>query len=288
MDSMGVGLIGLGLLGSAIAERLIAAGYSTVGWDIDQVRGQRFAAMGGVVADSARDAATRFPRILLSLPDSHAVQEVLNDIQTGLRPGALILDTTTGSPAKSAALGEALAREGVGYMDATVAGSSEEARRGNVLVMVGGEKVNYERCLDLWGAFARRSYFVGTWGMGARMKLVVNLVLGLNRAVLAEGLCFASRQGLDPETALSILTDGPAFSRVMENKAKKMLDHEFSPQARLAQHWKDVRLILDAGQSVGAKTPLSRLHETLLAELVERGYGAEDNAAIVRAFEDGK
>jgi 3-hydroxyisobutyrate dehydrogenase-like beta-hydroxyacid dehydrogenase len=116
------------------------------------------------------------------------------------------------------------------------------------------------------------------------MKLVVNLVLGLNRAVLAEGLSFAQACGVDPQVALEVLQVGPTFSRVMETKGKKMLTGDFEPQARLRQHLKDVLLILAESAKHGATTPLSELHRTLLESLDAAGFGDEDNAAIVRAF----
>lgn len=123
-------------------------------------------------------------------------------------------------------------------------------------------------------------------GSGARMKLVVNLVLGLNRAVLAEGLAYAEHCGLDGEAALEVLRDSMAYSRIMDTKGEKMLKSEYSPQARLSQHLKDVRLILDTGSSTGAKLPLSTLHGELLEQVESRGHGGEDNSAIMRYFRE--
>jgi 3-hydroxyisobutyrate dehydrogenase-like beta-hydroxyacid dehydrogenase len=117
------------------------------------------------------------------------------------------------------------------------------------------------------------------------MKLVFNLVLGLNRAALAEGLAFANACGLDPAEALRVLRSGVAYSRVMETKGPKMVGHDFRPQARLSQHLKDVRLILAEARRAGAAVPLSELHRALLERLEAAGLGDADNAAIIRAFE---
>ena len=117
------------------------------------------------------------------------------------------------------------------------------------------------------------------------MKLVVNLVLGLNRAVLAEGLSFARSMGVDQRRALEVLMAGPGFSRVMETKGEKMLARDFSPQARLAQHHKDVKLILEESARANHALPLSQLHDELLARLVAAGDGDLDNSAILKAFE---
>ena len=151
--------------------------------------------------------------------------------------------------------------------------------------MVGGEAEAFRAAEELFRHFAKQWFHVGPWGSGARAKLVVNLVLGLNRAVLAEGLTFARHCGLDPGAMLDILKCGAAYSRVMDSKGHKMLDADFSPEAKLSQHLKDVRLILEAGQRVGAVLPLSRLHENLLAGLEELGFGALDNCAVIKAFE---
>ena len=116
------------------------------------------------------------------------------------------------------------------------------------------------------------------------MKLVLNLALGLQRAVLAEALEFARHSGIDPARALAILRSGPAYAKVMDIKGEKMLYGAAEPEARLAQHWKDVRLMLECADRNGAFVPLTRLHDQLLASAVDSGWGAEDNSAIIRVF----
>src|SRR5262249_26787594 len=156
--------------------------------------------------------------------------------------GLQIVDTTTGDPERTAALGAALSHKGVHYLDATVSGSSEAVRKGEAVLMVGGEQRVSEACADLFSCLARSWYYLGPWGSGARMKLAVNLVLGLNRLALAEGLAFARAEGLDLPTTLHVLQDGAAYSRVMDAKGRKMIERNFTPQAKLSQHLKDVRL----------------------------------------------
>jgi 3-hydroxyisobutyrate dehydrogenase-like beta-hydroxyacid dehydrogenase len=282
-----VGLIGLGLVGSALAERFSRAGYAVVGFDTDADRCDQLRARGGMVASTAAEVADAVRRIVLSLPDSDTVATVLNCVRQALarRPGAIIVDTTTGDPGPTAALGAGLAAAGIAYLDATIAGSSAQVRSGEVLVIAGGEPAAFAACGDLFATFATRTFHVGPWGSGARMKLVVNLVLGLNRAVLAEGLALAGSCGLDPAAALEILRAGPTYSRVMDTKGPKMLAGDFTPQARLSQHLKDVHLILKMGENVGARLPFSSLHGDLLERLAAQGYHDADNSAIIRAFQ---
>ena len=117
------------------------------------------------------------------------------------------------------------------------------------------------------------------------MKLVVNLALGLNRAVLAETLSFARACEVSPTDALEVLKAGAAYSRVMDDKGDKMLHHDFTVEARLSQHLKDVRLILEAAARKHAKTPLSTVHRQLLESLEKSGYGDADNSAIIMAYD---
>ncbi|MDZ4686849.1 MAG: NAD(P)-dependent oxidoreductase [Planctomycetaceae bacterium] len=282
-----VGLIGVGLVGTALAERFLAAGWSVIGYDTVEQQLNNLRNLGGDVAASATDVFAAADVIVLSLPTSVIATQVMEAV-TGPLAGKLVIDTTTGEPAEMAALGDRLAGRGARYLDATIAGSSAQVRAGDVIVTVGGDADTVAACTELLRSFAARVFHVGGCGAGAQMKLVVNLVLGLNRAVLAEGLCFAARTGVDPQLALDVLRAGPTYSRVMDTKGAKMLGGDFAPQARLAQHLKDVRLILATGAAAGATLPLSSLHARLLDELDHAGYGDLDNSAIIKAFQDDR
>jgi 3-hydroxyisobutyrate dehydrogenase len=279
-----VGIVGLGLLGSALAQRLIAGGFHVFGFDVEPRRRDELSRLGGTAVESVADLAG-CSRILFSLPDADVSAQVVSLIDDRLQPESILIDTTTGDPRQMAALGERLAARGVNYLDAAIGGSSEQCRRGEAIVVAGGDAQAFRDCCDLFETFAKQSFHLGPCGCGARMKLVMNLVLGLNRAALAEGLSLAGRFGIDPHRALEVLQAGPARSSVMDTKGEKMIAGEFTPQARLAQHLKDVRLILKKGAEAGALLPLTELHRTLLEQLVERGFGDADNSAVIRAFD---
>jgi 3-hydroxyisobutyrate dehydrogenase-like beta-hydroxyacid dehydrogenase len=125
---------------------------------------------------------------------------------------------------------------------------------------------------------------VGPHGYGARMKLVMNLVLGLNRAVLAEALSLGRALELEPEMVLQVLREGPAYSRVMDTKGRKMLDGNYAAEARLSQHRKDVGLMLDAARRLGIELPLTQTHDSLLQAAEAAGFGANDNSAVIEAY----
>ncbi len=275
-----VGVVGLGLLGSALSRRLLAAGFDVIGYDINPDRCVQLDEAGGRSAASAAGVAQSADRVILALLTSEIAGTVLDEIAPALRPEAIVIDTTTGAPEQM----ESFARRGFVYLDATVAGSSRQVDQGEAIVMCGGDPAAYAACQDIFATFARQSFHCGPSGTGARMKLAVNLVLGLNRAVLAEGLAFAEAQGLDPAAALAILKAGPAYSRVMDIKGRKMLERDFTAEARLAQHHKDVRLILAQATRAGLALPLSELHERLLGEAESAGLAGADNSAIIELF----
>jgi 3-hydroxyisobutyrate dehydrogenase-like beta-hydroxyacid dehydrogenase len=280
-----VGIIGVGLVGTALSERLLAAGYRVTGYDIVPAQLERLSRLGGVAAPSAAAVAAAAPRVIFSLPDSTVTCSVLAGIAPRLAPGAIVIDTTTGEPDQIAGFGARLAAQGTGYIDAMIGGSSRQVLAGEAIVICGGAADHLSACRDILAVCAARCFHVGHWGAGARMKLVLNLVLGLNRAVLAEGLSYASAGGIDPASALEILRAGPAYSRVMDIKGRKMLVGDFTAEARLSQHLKDVRLILETGARSGASLPLSCAHRQLLEKAEAAGFGDADNSAVIRAFD---
>ncbi len=280
-----LGILGVGLLGTALAERALAAGLPVVGFDVDPARRTALERLGGGAAPTAAGVAAACPVLLLVLPDDRVVDGVLEEIGGALRPGALLLDVTTGDPEVAAARAADLRPRGVEYLDATLSGSSAQARRGEALFMVGGSDAAFARCRDLLTRLAGQAVHAGPSGAGSRMKLVTNLVLGLNRAALAEGLALAEVLGLDPGRTLAALRAGAAYSRMMDTKGEKMLTRRFEPEARLSQHLKDVRLILAAGADAGQPLPLSRAHCDLLERAEELGLGGLDNSAVIGALE---
>lgn len=275
-----VGVIGLGLMGSTLAERFRAGGLHVAGYDPR--------AECAPNCDSVRAVFATARTVVLSLPNSDVTRAVVDEAGDLVR-GATIIDTTTGEPDATEAVGRQLAHLDCDYLDATLTGSSAQARAGELVVTAGGPAGAFARAEPLFRLFAARWFHVGPWGSGARTKLVVNLVLGLNRAALAEGLALARCCGLDLPAVLEILQSGAAYSRAMDTKGRKMIDCDFTPQAKLAQHLKDVRLIQSEGDKTGATLPLTAAHEALLARLAVQGLGDWDNSAVYRAFDgDGR
>lgn len=277
-------MIGIGLLGSALAERLLDRGFALCGYDLEAARREAFARRGGEVRVEAGEVLAGCDRVLLSLPSHREVEAVLAEHGARLRAGAIVVDTTTGDPAMAGQIAATLARRGISYLDATVSGSSAQVRAGQGVFMVGGDAAAFAACADLFAALGGGTHHTGASGTGAQMKLVTNLVLGLNRAALAEGLALARGLGLDAAQALAVMREGAAYSRIMDGKGEKMLRGDFTPEARLSQHLKDVRLILAQGRAVGLPLPLSRAHRAVLEAAEAAGLGGLDNSAILQVL----
>lgn len=283
-----VGLIGAGLMGLAMTERLRASGREVLGWDISSTQRAALLQLGGSVADNSTEVFQRCNRVILSLPDDDVVARVIHDASPALHAGQIVMDTSSGAPDAAARIDRELAERGIDYLDATVSGNSAQTRNGEVVMMVGGSRAAFDKCHELFGLFAKHIIHTGPCGSGAKMKLITNLVLGLNRAALAEGLVFARSLGLNDEQALQVLRDSMAYSRIMDAKGEKMVQENFEPQAKLSQHLKDVRLMLEAAAKTNTKLPLSETHRDILVFGEQQGLGQLDNAAIIRAIEKMK
>ena len=279
-----VGIIGVGLLGSALGQRLAGQGWEVFGHD------PAVPELGGLtMCRSAVELAGRCDTLMLSLPTSAVAAEVIDALGKAVTAQHCILDTTTGEPGEMEALGQALTQHGAAYLEANVAGSSALAKRGEATLFLGGSAKTIDRSQALLEALATKRFHVGPVGAASRFKLVHNLILGLNRAALAEGLAFAEALGFDASNALAILRETPATSAALEAKGEKMAKRDFNPpQARLSQHLKDVRLIRQLAEEIGAATPLSDAHQTLLKRAEALGLGESDNAAVIEALRRGK
>lgn len=282
-----IGIVGLGLVGRAVATRLIAAGYSVCGYDIAESACAAAGETGVDLLPDAQAVARDAKTILLSLLTSENRRELMWGKQAmadALQTGALVLDAITGRPEDIEEDAQRLAKDGVKLVDVCLSGSSQVIGDGRALALVGDNEENADYA-GLLQVFSKAQYYFGAPGQGNRVKLIVNLVFGLNRLVLAEALGLAEHAGFDLTDILEVLRAGDTYSTVMDAKGPKMVTGIYEPPAaRLAQHAKDVHLILEFAREVGAAVPVSETHANLIDSLVRDGWGDFDNAAIFEAY----
>jgi 3-hydroxyisobutyrate dehydrogenase-like beta-hydroxyacid dehydrogenase len=281
-----VGLVGLGLVGTALGGRLMQAGYDVLGHDHRDEACAAWRESGRNTA-TLREIGAACATIVLAVFDTAGVLEVIEGGLLDADAPAVttvqtIIDCSTGDPDALETLAARLALRGIDFIEAPLSGSSRQIAAGAATMLLGGEAAAIARCAPLQVLAAERIH-VGGAGMGARAKLATNLVLGLNRAVLAEGLVFAEKLGIAPATFLQLVLATPARSDAALAKGEMMVNGEFTPpQSRIRQHLKDVDLMLAAAQATGQRLPLSEAHAELLRAAVEAGDGDLDNAAVVR------
>jgi len=285
-----IGFVGLGLMGSGMTQNLISAGLPVIGYDIDPDKVTAFVAAGGTRKDDPANMADEVDVIILSLPNSHVVDDVVANslklFDTDHR-GLILIDTTTADPLMSETLADQLRKKGVDMLDATISGTSKMCAARDITFMVGGDENVFLACEPIFSALAAQTFYLGKNGSGALMKLIVNLVLGLNRMVLAEGLSLGRRAGMDQKKLLEVLKKSAAYSKAMDMKGGKMIDQNFVPaEGKLAFHLKDVRLMLDLAHRLNFPLLLSSLHAQALCSQVAKGRGEWDNAAVIAFYED--
>ena len=273
-------------MGTAIGARLAEAGFSVHGHDVDAQKRVAYTSTPATVHDSLESLARSAEVLILAVFDAAQVETVVNAVIALNRGPIPILCTSTCPPAPLERLAVTCANAGVQFIECPVSGTSLQVRKGDALGMLAGDKSAIESVRTVIEAFCPRWRHVGPIGAGAKTKLAVNLVLGLNRAAMAEGLSFAQAIGVEPVNMLSVLKESAAYSQVMDVKGMMMTTRRFNaPQSRVDQSLKDFKLMRAEAATVGRTLPFATKYIELLEQLLAAGHGAIDNAAIIEAID---
>lgn len=285
MTQSPIAIIGLGLMGEVYAQRLLDAGFAVSGYDVDPVRRARLAEIGGTPADTIGELAKPARAILLAVFNMAQVEDVIeNHLLPALGEGSnkIVVCMSTVDPDQVAALAARVTPRGIRYLDVPVSGTSDQVRRGDGVALIGGDATIADALAPEFDALFARHFHIGKIGDGGRAKLAVNLILGLNRLALAEGLVFAERLGLDPAAFLEVAKGSASYSQVMETKGMKMVRGDFAPEGRVKQTLKDAHLMMDQGAAVGQPLLSLQIHVDTLEACVKAGESDLDNSAIIR------
>ena len=286
-----VGIVGVGLLGDAIASRLRAAGHAVVGYDVVTASMDRLAALGGTPAKSAGDVARASEVVCTILPSLATVEEAIlgpHGIVAAGKPGQPILQMSTISPSLTERLARETAARGGVFLDCPISGTSGMVAQGSGVIFVGGDAGAYERWKPLLESILPRAVHVGRAGQAMVLKLVANLLVALNSAAAAEAINLARQSGLDPQIVLDVLGTGAATSRMLEVRGPLMARGEFPAQMKLDLFMKDLHLIQDTAKTAGAPLPLTDVAERLYAAAQDAGHGGDDLAVVITELERGR
>jgi 3-hydroxyisobutyrate dehydrogenase-like beta-hydroxyacid dehydrogenase len=282
---MTIGLVGVGLLGTAVAGRLLKAGHRVVGFDTAPDRGRALVTMGGEVVASARAVALASEAVCTLLPTLSAVETAIlgpDGVAAAGKPGQVVIQMSTISPALTVRLAAESRGRGLDFLDCPVSGTSGVVARGDGMC-----SWRRRRVFERWRPLPRPSFrarFIGAAGHAMVLKLVANLLVALHSAAAAEALHLARQAGLEPAVALEVLTGSAAGSRMLEIRGPLMVRGEYPAQMKLDLFMKDLHLIQDAAAAAGAALPLTDTAERLYAAAANTGHGKEDLAVVLTAL----
>jgi 3-hydroxyisobutyrate dehydrogenase-like beta-hydroxyacid dehydrogenase len=280
-------MIGLGIMGSAMAGNLTKAGYSVLGYDVMPARVRSHARMGGTAARTCSDVGRGADIIVCSLPSSTALTAVATELGTVRGGGRLVIETSTLPIAVKDDARERLAAAGMTLLDCPLSGTGSQARAKDIVVYASGPRAAYRRAARVMDGFARAHYYVGPFGAGSKMKFVANLLVAIHNVAAAEALVLAMKAGLDPAMTLKAITDGAGSSRMLQVRGPMMVRGDYSkPTMKLDVWQKDMTIIAEFARQVGAPTPLFQATAPIYAAALAMGRAAEDTGAVCAVLEE--
>jgi 3-hydroxyisobutyrate dehydrogenase-like beta-hydroxyacid dehydrogenase len=285
-----VAFLGLGIMGEPMAANLVRAGFEVIVWNRTPSRAAAFAAEYGASPEPTPAAAAERADITITMvPDGPEVEDVMfgdHGAAEGMRRGSLAIDMSTIAPSVSVAIGERLAAEGIGFVDAPVTGSRPRAEDGTLTIMVGGDEGDFERAKPVLEAMGKLVVHVGPLGHGSIVKLLNNTTAAVNALAVAEALVAAKAAGVDTDKLRQVMAAGSGGSAMLDLKAGPMLEHDFTPLFKLAHMLKDVRHCLETAERLGAGMQLGEVAERAYARADRKGLGEQDFAAVVEVVEE--
>lgn len=289
MDSPGaggrprVGVIGVGVMGGAMAGHLVDAGFEVCGYDVDAAKA---AASAATPVDSVAEVAARSDVVLLSLPSAIALDTVAAGLAAAEPAGLVAVEMGTLPLEAKRQAHDRLAAVGCDLLDAPVSGTGLQAADATLVVYSSGSRAGFERAAPLFDVIGRRSYDLGAFGNGSRMKFVANLLVAVHTLAAAEAHALGAAAGLDPEVTQEVISAGVGTSSMFDIRGPMMVADSFDPpSARLAIIRKDAGIIADFARSIGAGTPLLDVALPLYERGLDAGLGDLDAAALRRLFD---
>jgi 2-hydroxy-3-oxopropionate reductase len=281
-----IGFIGLGVMGQPMARNLLAAGADLIVHNRSPAAQDALVAAGAAGAESPAAVAGQAELIITMLADDPAVRGVVGDgLLPAARPGTLLIDMSTVSPALSRELAAAAAARGAAMLDAPVSGGDVGAREGTLSIMVGGDAADLDRARPVLEVLGGSIVHCGPAGAGQVVKACNQVLVAITIGGVSEALVLGAKQGVDPAVILDVLSRGLAANRVMELRRDNFLSHTFTPGFRVDLHHKDLDIALTSGGQANVPLPLTAGTQQLLRQLRAAGRGSDDHTAILAAVE---
>jgi 3-hydroxyisobutyrate dehydrogenase-like beta-hydroxyacid dehydrogenase len=278
-----VGIIGLGIMGGAIARNLLATGMAVRGYDIDPAR---FEALkpDGVATTSAGEAAQGADMVLTSLPSIKALDETVASLLAAKVPGLIVAELSTLPIEAKEKARAALSGDGITLLDCPLSGTGAQAVTRDLAVYASGERAAYDRAEPVFRGFARATHYLGDFGNGSKMKFLANLLVAVHNVASAEAMVLGAKAGLDPNSIVKVIASGAGNSRVFELRAPLMAKGDYAPTMKIDIWQKDMAIIADFARSLGVPVPTFAASAPVYDAAQAAGFGSEDTAAVAKVL----
>jgi len=276
-----VGVVGLGIMGSAIARNLVDRGWHVIGFDIDAARRAELTLANVTIVDDVGEVARDAPVIMTSLPSPAAVEAVAQAIANSGQSPRIVVELSTLAIADKLRFESILKKSGHIALDCPLSGTGAQARNRDLVVYANGDRDSIARCTGLFSDFAKQSADLGAFGNGSRMKFVANHLVAIHNVATAEAMILAERAGLDPKMVVEMVGPGAGGSRMFQMRAPMMVEGVYEPATMKVSTWKkDMAIIAEFADDIGCATPLFTLTQPVYTEAMAMGLGDQDTAAV--------
>jgi 3-hydroxyisobutyrate dehydrogenase/glyoxylate/succinic semialdehyde reductase len=276
-----VGIVGLGIMGSAIARNLVERGWRVIGFDIDAAKRAELAAANVSIAADVAEVARNAPVIMTSLPTPAAVADVAQMIADAGQSPRIVIELSTLTLADKLRFEAILNKAGHIALDCPLSGTGAQARNRDLVVYASGDSDAIAHCTGLFADFAKQSADLGAFGNGSRMKFVANHLVAIHNVATAEAMILAERAGLDPKMVVEMVGPGAGGSRMFQMRAPMMVEGVYEPATMKVSTWKkDMAIIAEFAEDVGCETPMFTLTQPVYTEAMAMGLGDQDTAAV--------
>jgi 3-hydroxyisobutyrate dehydrogenase-like beta-hydroxyacid dehydrogenase len=287
MAQQSVGMIGLGIMGSAMSFNLGRAGFRVIGYDVMPKRRAEHVRAGGTAAKSPRDVARRAGILITSLPSAKALAQVAEELAASAPRGTTVIETSTLPIGAKTAARDVLAKRGVILLDCPLSGTGAQARVKDLIIYVSGDRAAYRKAAPVMQGFTRANYYVGPFGAGSKMKFVANLLVAIHNVAAAEAMVLAMKAGLDPALVLKVVSDGAGSSRMFQVRGPMMVKGDYSEATMKNEVWqKDMTIIADFARNIDCPTPLFAASAPIYNAAMAMGLAKEDTGAVCAVLEE--
>ena len=276
-----VGMVGLGIMGSAISRNLAERGWRVIGFDTDAARRNEAAQAGVTIAADAAEVALEAPVIMTSLPSPAAVMDVAGIIARSAPSPRIVVELSTLTIADKLRFEAILNKAGHIALDCPLSGTGAQAVVRDLVVYASGDSNAIAECTALFADFAKQSADLGAFGNGSKMKFVANHLVAIHNVASAEAMVLAERAGLDPQMVVDLVSPGAGGSRMFQLRAPMMVKRAYEPATMKVSIWKkDMAIIAEFAEQVGCATPMFTLTQPVYTEAMAMGLGDQDTAAV--------